>query len=210
VSLNSVFLLTFLTPTVAGAALLSSPLVTIMISAQFQEMTIMVLPIAILAAAVRALRVHTSDQTMILLERTRITMYAKLFETVVNVVFCAIGLYFGGIVGAALGVLAGTIAACIASFAYSFLGLGLPAPSGGTLMRIVLATGVMSVVVRLMPAPVNSMTLLLTIAVGATAYAGMIILTFGECRAMIGPIAAKCRSIVHTSFVRTSGNPIDR
>jgi O-antigen/teichoic acid export membrane protein len=210
VSLNGVFLLTFLTPTVAGAALLSSPLVTIMISAQFRDMTIMILPIAILAAAVRALRIHTSDQTMILLERTRVTMYANLFEAVVNVVFCAVGLYLGGIVGAAVGVLAGTIAACIASFAYSFLRLGLPAPSGWTLMRIVLATAVMSAVVRLLPAPVNSMTLVLTVAAGATAYAGMIILTFAECRAMIGPIAAKCRSMMLASFVRPSGNPIDR
>jgi O-antigen/teichoic acid export membrane protein len=210
VSLNSVFLLTFLTPTVAGAALLSSPLVTIMISAQFRDMTIMILPIAILAAAVRALRIHTSDQTMILLERTRVTMYANLFEAVVNVVFCAVGLYLGGIVGAAVGVLAGTIAACIASFAYSFLRLGLPAPSGWTLMRIVLATAVMSAVVRLLPAPVNSMTLVLTVAAGATAYAGMIILTFAECRAMIGPIAEKCRRIMHMSFVRVSGNTLDR
>jgi O-antigen/teichoic acid export membrane protein len=210
VSLNGVFLLTMLAPTVAGAALLSAPLVTMMIAAQFRAMTIVILPIAILAAAVRALRIHTSDQTMILLERTRVTMYANLFEMIANVLFCAIGLRFGGIVGAALGVLAGTIAASIVSFVYSFLRLGLPAPTGWTFLRIALATGVMSAAVLLMPAPVRSLTLILTIVVGAAVYAGMIILTFSECRAMIGPIAAKAKTIMLASFMRERASPLDR
>jgi O-antigen/teichoic acid export membrane protein len=193
VSLNGVFLLTLLAPATAGVALLSAALVPIIIAAQFRETTIVILPIAIVAAAFRSLRMHISDQTMILLERTRATMYCNMFETVVNVLLCAVGLYYGGLVGAALGVLAGTIAATIVSFAYSFLRLGLPAPTAWTFGRILLATGVMSETVRLMPTPVTLLDLALTIAVGAAAYVVVIILTFAECRALIVPFALRLR-----------------
>ena len=73
VSLNGVFMLALLAPAMAGVTLLSSPLVTTLIAAQFREATIAILPIAFLAAGIRGLRIHTSDQTMILLENTRAT-----------------------------------------------------------------------------------------------------------------------------------------
>lgn len=190
VSLNGTFLLTLLAPATVGIGLLSGPLVTIMIAAQFREMTIIILPIAILAATIRALRIHISDQAMILLESTRAAMLDNGFETIVNVLFCAVGLHFGGIIGASLGILGGTAAAAIASFAYSIIYLGLPAPSRWTVMRILLATGVMSAGIRQMPPPSTVLTLVLTVVVGATLYTGMIILTFSECRAMIGRVAA--------------------
>lgn len=194
VSLNGVFLLTVLAPTTAGVALLSAPLVNLMIAMQFREATILILPIAILAAVVRALRIHTSDQTMILLERTRVTMHMNILEAGANVVFCAVGLHFGGIAGAALGVLAGTTLASVVSFAYAFLRLELPVPSALTFMRILLATAVMSECVRLMPTAATVSSLVVTIAAGAVVYAGMIILTFPECRTMIGTYAMKYRS----------------
>ena len=202
VSLNGVFLITLLAPTVAGAVLLASPLVTVMIAAQFRATTILILPIALLAAAVRALRIHTSEQTMILLERTRVAMYANLFEALMNVLFCAVGLRLGDLLGGTLGVLAGNIAAAIVAFAYSFLRLGLPAPSGWTLARIFLATGVMCAVIVTMSTPVTSPALVLTIAVGAVVYAGMIVTTFPECRDMIGPVAIRCRDMVLASLMR--------
>jgi hypothetical protein len=64
-------------------------------------------------------------------------------------------------------------------------------PSGWTLTRILLATGVMSETIRLMPTPNNLLTLATTIAAGAATYLGVIILMFPECRALIGPAAVK-------------------
>jgi len=195
VSLNGVFLLALLTPAMAGVALISSPLVTIMIAAQFREMTIVILPIAILAAAIRALRIHTSDQTMILVERTHATMFANMFEASANIVLGAAGLYLGGIVGATLGVLAGTAAAAVASFAYAFLRLGLPAPSGWTIMRILLATAVMSETVHLLPAPGTLVALATTVTVAAVTYAAAIVLAFPKCRAAIATLAMRRRGV---------------
>jgi hypothetical protein len=97
-----------------------------------------------------------------------------------------IGLLWGGIVGAALGVLAGTTAAAVVSFAYSFLRLGLPVPSIGTLLRIVLATLVMSAGIWFLPIPAGIMAVALTVLAGVAAYAAMILLTFPECRIMVG------------------------
>lgn len=191
VSLNGTFLLTLLAPATVGIGLLSGPLVTIMISAQFREMTIVILPIAILAATIRALRTHISDQAMILVESTRAAMCDNIFETIANLLFCAIGIHFGGIIGATLGILAGTTAAAIASFVYSFIYLGLPAPSRWTILRILLATGVMGAGIRRMPLPSTPLTLALTVVVGSAIYAAMIILTFSECRAMIGRVAGR-------------------
>jgi O-antigen/teichoic acid export membrane protein len=186
VSLNGVFLLALLAPAMAGVTLLSPPLVMRLIAEPFRETTIMILPIAFLAAAVRGLRIHTSDQTMILLERTRATMYATIFEAGLNVIFCIVGLQLGGILGAALGILAGTTAGCIASFAYSFIKLRLPVPSGWTFLKILVATGVMSEGIRLMPTPATLSAILLTTVVGAASYAAMVVLLFPACRVLIG------------------------
>jgi O-antigen/teichoic acid export membrane protein len=184
VSLNGVLLLALLAPAMAGIEILSAPLVRNLVASTFREPTIVILPIAFLAGAIRWLRVHTSEQTMILLEKTRATMYVTIFETAVNVLFGIIGMHYGGIVGATLGILAGTTAACIASFAYSFFQLGLPVPSGGTLLRILFATGVMSVGIRLMPEPSNLLALLLTATAGVAIYGAMIMIVFPECRTL--------------------------
>ncbi len=195
VSLNGLFLLTILMPSAAGVAVLSSPLVSLMIAAQFREITIIVLPIALLAAAIRALRIHCSDQTMILLEHTHATMYANIFETTLNLVLCGVGLHLGGIVGAALGILAGTTAASLASFTYSFLRLDLPVPSAWTLLKILAATLAMCVCLWSLPKPETLPALAMTIAAGAATYSGMIIVSFSECRAMIGRVMVRWRRV---------------
>ncbi|MGE0224140.1 MAG: lipopolysaccharide biosynthesis protein [Acetobacteraceae bacterium] len=186
VSLNGVFLLTLLAPATAGVALLSTPLVTMLIAEPFRATTIVMLPIAIVVAAIRSLRIHTSDQTMILVEATHVTLYASMFEAVANTLCCVIGLWWGGLVGAALGVLVGTILSAIASFAYSIFRIGLPLPSVWTVLRIVLATSVMSMGVWMMPRPLTVTALAMTVAVGILSYATMILLTFPECRSVVG------------------------
>ncbi len=185
VSLNGVFLLAVLAPALAGATMLARPLVTLLIAENFRETTILILPIAMFAATIRFLRLHTSDQTMLLLERTDISMYVTVVETLLNVSLCALGLHFAGLYGAALGMLIGTTLACIGGFSYSFAILGLPAPAPWTFLRILLAVGVMSFAVRALPSPTTLSALTLTIAAGALAYAGVITLAFPECRALL-------------------------
>jgi O-antigen/teichoic acid export membrane protein len=185
VSLNGVFLLATLAPAVVGVFLLSRPLTNLLIAESFRETTIIILPIAMLAAGLRGLRLHTSDQTMLLLERTNISMKVTMIETAMNVVFCAIGLHFAGIYGAALGMLLGTSLACVGGFAYSFAKLDLPTPAIGVLARIFLATGAMGLAVRSLPEPSTVMSLCLVILAGVASYAGLIILAFPACRLVL-------------------------
>ena len=190
VSLNGVLLFALFAPAMAGVALLTPSLVVRLIAAPFRDMTIIILPIAFLVAAIRGLRLHTSEQAMMLLERTRQSMYVAIFEAAANVVFCVIGLRFGGLVGAALGILAGTTAAAVASFAYSFRDWDCPPPARA-LLRIVLATGMMSASLRLMPEPSTLSAVAAMTAIGAAVYGGVIILVLPECRALVGQLAMR-------------------
>ena len=185
VSLNGVFLLAILTPALVGAATLTRPIVTLLIAESFRETTIVILPIAMFAASIRFLRLHTSDQTMLLLERTDVSMWVTVTETALNIALCSLGLHLGGLYGAALGMLIGTSLACVGGFAYSFALLGLPPPAPWTCLRILLAVGVMSCALRVLPTPATISALTLTIAVGALAYASAIVLAFPECRALL-------------------------
>lgn len=195
ISLNGVFLLTILAPTSAGAAILAPYMVNLLIAERFREVTIFVLPIALLVAAIRSLRLHTADQTMILLERTPATMMANMVEVVANTIFCVIGLHYAGIVGAAVGVLCGTIIAALLAFGFAAIRLHLPFPSIWTVARILGATALMSLGLKLLPAPANLAELAFTIAAGALAYAILILVAFPEARAAIGHLLA--RRVVH-------------
>ncbi len=185
VSLNGVLLLGLLAPALAGASLLSRPIVTLLIAENFRETTIAILPIAMFAASVRFLRLHTADQTMLLLERTDLTMKITIVETIVNVALCALGLHFYGLYGAALGMAAGTTLAAIGAFAYCFALLGLPAPSPSVCLRVLLATCAMGLSLRALPEPLTALSLTLTILTGASVYAASVLVAFPDCRALL-------------------------
>lgn len=185
VSLNGVFLLAVLAPAVAGATMLSDPIVTLLIADQFRATTIIVLPIALLAASIRAVRAHVSDQTTLLLQKTAFTMWICIGEALANILFCALGLHFGGVVGATIGVVAGTSLSTIASFVYTFA-LGLPAPAPFTLARIGVATAIMCAALTLLPTPVGALAVTASSLYGAAVYALVIALTFPECRSVVG------------------------
>lgn len=185
ISLNAVFLLTMLAPTCAGAAIMAPYMVNLLIAERFRAVTIIILPIALLVAAIRSLRVHTADQTMILVEHTRASMFANIVEAVASAAFCAIGLHYAGVVGAALGVLCGSTIAAVLSFGYAFIRLDLPFPSIWTIARILGATGLMFLGLMMMPAPVNIAELVFAVLAGAVAYAILILVAFSEARAAI-------------------------
>jgi len=185
VSLNGVLLFGLLAPALVGAALVARPLVTLLIAEDFRAATIAILPVAMFAACVRYLRLHVADQTMLLLERTDLSMKITIVETLVNSALCALGLHFGGLYGAALGMAAGTTLAALGAFAYAFVGLGLPAPAPAVALRIVFATAAMGLVLRLTPEPETAAALAALICAGAAVYATAILLTFKACRELL-------------------------
>jgi O-antigen/teichoic acid export membrane protein len=185
ISLNGVFLLALLAPAVAGATTLVAPIVNLLIAENFREMTIAMFPVAMAASAVRSLRLHTADQAMLLLEHTNVSMSVTIIESILNVALCVIGLHVGGLYGAALGMLAGASIACLGGLAYAFWALELPVFSPSLVLRVLLATGVMTWAVVSAPAPSTAIGLALAIMLGAIVYVGATLVLFPECRALV-------------------------
>lgn len=185
VSFNGLLLFGVLLPATVGLTSLVEPVVTLLIAENFRATTIIVLPIAMCAASLRFLRIHTCEQTMYLVERPSLTLYVLIVEAVLNVAFCAIGLCFGGFAGAAAGMLMGTLVATIGGFAFCFLKLDLPAPSAASLLKIFAASGAMGVALDFLPVAPRSLSVVTAILAGASIYAGLILALFPEIRALI-------------------------
>ncbi len=140
-----------------------------MISPEFREMTIAVLPMAAVAGAVRNLRIHFCDQIFILFEQTRLTIIINVVETVSTVVLCFVGAVQGGPVGAVAGCLAGAVIGALFAFILGIAKFGLIIP-WDHVARISAASAVMSsvlmtpAVIGLTHTPLASILVNVTIA----------------------------------------------
>ena len=192
VSMNGQLLLAMLLPAVVGVAILAHPIVNLLIAEQFREVTFIMLPIAMLAASVRFLRLHTCDQALLLLERTDVSMKIAIVETASNIVFCAIGLKMGGLIGAALGITLGTALTCAGAFIMCFWKFELPTPSPANVLRIFAATAAMALAVRALPVSQSGVWLALAVGVGAISYLGVLAALFPE---SWNQLARRCRQL---------------
>ena len=170
---NGALLLALLAPSVVGIFMLAPEAVSLMIAAPFQEVTLAVLPLALVAGMVRNLRVHFADQVFLLMAKTHLMVYINLVEAGAVTVLCAFGLHVGGFAGATAGCLAGSTIGTILGFAVGRIKFGLPLPVAHA-ARILLATAAMGVALALPPwlqfAPLESARLLLKIGAGALTY----------------------------------------
>ena len=134
------------------------------------------------AASLRFLRLHTCDQTLLLLERTDVSMAIAIVETVSNIALCAIALKLGGLIAAAIGMLVGTGVTCVGAFAVCFARFELPIPAASVVLRIIAAAVVMGLAVRALAPTPNALSLALAIGCGALIYSGVIAALFPESR----------------------------
>jgi O-antigen/teichoic acid export membrane protein len=181
VSNNGALMIALLAPAVAGVAILSRPMVQLLIAAQYREATILILPLAMATSALRMIRTHTGDQTGLLLERTSALSVFNFMDCALTLIGGGLGVYVGGVVGAAMGCLIGTALGSAAALAYSVSKLGLPVPSAA-ILRIMAATGLMSCALLITPAAGNLVTLLGAIAFGGSIYLIATLLLFGDIR----------------------------
>jgi O-antigen/teichoic acid export membrane protein len=184
VSLNGLLLFGILLPSTVGVLMLSRPIVTLLIAEQFRETTITIFPIAMCAASFRFLRIHVCEQVMLMFERTKSSMYVLFYEAALNVTLCALGLHFGGFLGAASGMLIGAAISCIGSFIYCFRSLGLLAPPFSVVLRIALACVAMGLGLHVLPLSGTAASLIGAIFVGATIYAVAITVLFPGVQAL--------------------------
>ncbi len=160
-------------PATVGVMLVAPQLVDLIIAAPFRAATLSVLPLAALAGGVRNMRIHFSDQALLLFERTKLGIGLNGAEAVLAIVGSIVGFQLDGVVGATAGALAAIIVAAMLGFVMTAAYFGLRPPFRH-IARIALATAAMGLSLKLggvsaIGGPV--MGLCLAIAQGVVVYA---------------------------------------
>ena len=86
---------------------ISAPFLTLVVAEEFRAMTIAVLPMAVLAGALRNVRIHFAEQVFLLHERSTIPLWNDAVDAMLSLAGGAIGLWLGGLPGAVAGAAAG-------------------------------------------------------------------------------------------------------
>ncbi|TKT70463.1 lipopolysaccharide biosynthesis protein [Afipia massiliensis] len=174
---NSALLVAVLAPSILGIFMLRAEIVHLLIAAPFQQVTLAVLPLAVLAGAIRNLRAHFGDQVFLLHSRTRLMIAVASIDALVTVALSFAFIWYWGIVGGAVATVIAASAAAIASFAIGFSQFSLRLPLGH-LLRIAIATIAMGCLLRLLPEARNIATMAAHIATGATSYIATLALLY--------------------------------
>ncbi|MFI5011298.1 MAG: lipopolysaccharide biosynthesis protein [Hyphomicrobiales bacterium] len=166
---SGALLIGVLAPVTVGLLMVNRKAVDLLIGADFQSLTIAVLPIAILSGAVRNLRLHYADQTFLIAERTEITLVVCALEALLTLPLCILGLLEGGLVGACAGCLAGHVLAAIFTFMLAMGRFGLPFPLAH-FGRIAVAIAFMMIALASVPWPATRFGLALEVIAGGLVY----------------------------------------
>lgn len=193
-------------PAAVGLWLITPPFVHLVISEPFREITIAVMPIAVMTGAIRNIRVHYADMAFILFERTGLSVIVNCVEAVLMVAFCTIGYSSGGILGSVIGACTASSVAALLAFVIAWR-FGLPIPLLDW-ARVGLATAVMASVLLELPAIVAAWAdlpqILLRVALGIFVYAAAIVALFPArlkqaARDLFRPHGEKKPSLEHVS-----------
>lgn len=180
VGVNNLLILGLLAPMAIGTLIVSTNLVTLIIAGPFQAATILIFPVATMTGALRNFAIHGACQTYLLVSRTDLSLKVNGFDAVTSMVCCAIGLYFGGVAGAAIGCMIAAGIWVMLTFSIAF-SLGLPKMFGSA-ARIVIATLVMGGLLHLVNWPLGLIGLLETISAGGLIYVTALLVLLPEFR----------------------------
>lgn len=184
IGLNAALMVGILAPAAIGLLILARPFGDILIAEPFRDATIKILPLAFMAMAVKTIKIHTIDQTSLLLERTSVTMWLNLVEAATTLAGSAAGLFFGGLQEAAIGTLAGVCAGAVIAFGYGYRRMDVRFPLG-LFARIAMACAAMALVLVPVPAPSGVAQLVITICAGAASYALALTAVIPEIRRVV-------------------------
>lgn len=197
---NGALLLALLAPATVGGALLAWPFAALAVAEPFRAATATLLPLALLAGALKAFREHSSEQAFLVFGRTRAAMLTALVEMALTLALCWSGLMWGGLYGA----LAGCALASLIGTGVSYV---LAARLTGTLIRladaakIALATAAMAGVVMVLPNQQGWAGFLIAVLAGAAVYGAAALLLWRDqlplraARTRISPASSATGSI---------------
>ncbi|MDB5514119.1 MAG: polysaccharide biosynthesis protein [Tardiphaga sp.] len=174
---NSALLIALLAPSIAGIFMLRAEIVHLLIASPFQQVTLAILPLSVLAGSIRNLRAHFGDQVFLLHNRTRLMIVVSAIDSTMTVLLTAICLRYWGLAGAAGATVMAAAAAATVSFAIGFAKFNLTLPVGH-LARIALATIAMAALLNRMPEAATFVMLALHIAAGAAVYVAVLALLY--------------------------------
>jgi O-antigen/teichoic acid export membrane protein len=174
---NSALLIAILAPSVIGIFMLRVEIVHLLIAAPFQQVTLAVLPLSVLAGSIRNLRAHFVDQAFLLHNRTRLMIVVAAIDAVVTVVPSLVFIRYWGLVGAAGATVVAALAAAIVSFAIGFSRFGLTLPLNH-LAPIALAATAMAALLGNLPEATSLVVLAEHIAAGAATYIALLALLY--------------------------------
>jgi O-antigen/teichoic acid export membrane protein len=166
---SGALLMGVIAPVAIGMLIVNRNAVDLLIGKDFRDLTLMVLPIAVVSGAVRNLRLHYADQTFLLCERTDLSLIVCTLEAILTLALCVFGLLEYGLVGACAGCLAAHLIAAICTIALAMIRFGLPFPLAH-FGRICLAIALMTLALLGLPWPPTRLGLSLEIAIGVLVY----------------------------------------
>lgn len=178
-AMNGVILWGVLAPTFVGAVILTKPLVELTIGAQYQETTLVVLPLAIAAATIRNMRAHFADQIFMLMARPRPLLVVNVVEALATLIFAYYGFRIGGLPGACAGCLAANALGLMLSIALGTVKLALRLPISAGL-RIAVAALAMGYSVSLIDPEASLWTVMIIITSGCISYLTALIFLFWQ------------------------------
>ena len=181
VSLNGALILGVLAPSAVGIFMVGHAFVDLVVAAEFRDMAIVILPIAVGAAVLRNSRVHFLDQILLLAERPGELLMVNIGEALATMLLCVVGLKLYGLAGAALGCVPGALVGWLHCYILTRRhGLRLPLAH---FARIGAATLIMLAALVLFPVTTGVTSLVLEIGIGVVVYALAIgVLYFGQIR----------------------------
>lgn len=184
-AINASLLIGVMAPTVVGIAMISTPATDLLIAEPYREMTKAILGLSALAAAIRFLHVHVSDQIFILEKRLTYAGIVDVVEIVAAVALTTAGLLLFGPVGAVIGTAIGSLLAAIVSMYLAMRKLDF-VPSMVDIAKVMAATAAMAIGLAILPSAQSITGLVLTILFGMLVYALAITVAYrGEARGIL-------------------------
>ncbi len=166
---NSALLIAILAPSITGIFMLRHEIVQLTIAIPFQEVTLAILPLSMLAGSIRSLRAHFVDQTFLLHNRTGLLAIVAAVDATATLALSFAFVHRWGLTGGAMAtVVAAMVAAGVSlAIALSKFDLRLPLEH---LVPITAATAAMATVLKLLPVAPSLPVVSLHIALGIATY----------------------------------------
>ncbi|MDB5532504.1 MAG: polysaccharide biosynthesis protein, partial [Hyphomicrobiales bacterium] len=176
---NSALLIAILAPSILGMFMLRTEIVHLLIAVPFQQVTLAVLPLAVLAGSIRNLRAHFGDQVFLLHSRTLLMIIVAAIDALVTVVASVVCIKYWGLVGAAGATVLAAAAAAAVSFSIGFIRFGLTLPMAH-LLRIAVAAVAMAAMLGQFTEARTFLALAMHIAAGAAIYVALLALLYAR------------------------------